>query len=84
MTAEESRVLGAVQRGEIPNGGPSEVVAHGLADQAPAEYWERWSREASDRIRHQVLEAKCRCRIAPPGTTADGRCGRCYSRVEAW
>jgi hypothetical protein len=53
--AETAReVLAAVDRGEIPRGGPSEAAARGLLDQLPDSYWDRWSEGAADRIRHSV------------------------------
>lgn len=52
MEPDEVRlaVLAAVERGDIPRGGPSELRALDLADDAPAGYWERWVREAAARI----------------------------------
>ncbi len=47
-------VLAAVDRGEIPRGGPSEAAARGLLDQLPAGYWDRWSEDTIDRIRRSV------------------------------
>ncbi len=47
-------VLAAVDRGEIPRGGPSEAAARGMLDQLPAGYWSRWSAGAVDRIRARV------------------------------
>lgn len=47
------RVLEAIERGEIPAGGPSELAAYDLLDDVPADYWERWSQEAAKRIRER-------------------------------
>ena len=47
-------VLAAVDRGEIPRGGPSEAAARELVDQLAAGYWDRWSDGAADRIRRSV------------------------------
>ena len=53
--AETAReVLAAVDRGEIPRGGPSEAAARDMLDQLPASYWDRWSEDAADRIRLSV------------------------------
>ena len=48
------RVLRAIERGEIPSGGPSELAAYELLDDVPAGYWERWSQGAVERIREQA------------------------------
>ncbi len=47
-------VATAIDRGEIPRGGPSEAAARGLLDQLPAGYWDRWSDGTADRIRRSV------------------------------
>jgi len=49
-------VRDAVERGDVPAGGPSEAAAHGLLDEIPAEYWRRWSEDAARRIRASVEE----------------------------
>lgn len=53
MTREDvqNAVAAAVDRGELPSGGPSEAAAHGLLDQLPPGYWQRWSEAAAERIR---------------------------------
>lgn len=53
MNREEIRrqVLEAVERGEIPKGGPSELAAYDLLDDVPDVYWERWSKQSVERIR---------------------------------
>ena len=33
-----------------------------------------------ERIRAQVRESICRCKLEPESITEDGRCGRCYGR----
>jgi hypothetical protein len=47
-------VAAAVDRGEIPRGGPSEAAARDMLDQIPAGYWDRWSEDTADRIRRSV------------------------------
>ncbi len=47
-------VAAAVDRGEIPRGGPSEAAARDMLDQLPAGYWDRWSEDTADRIRRSV------------------------------
>ena len=74
------RVLEAIERGEIPKGGPSELAAHGLTDDAPEGYWSRWGEGSAERIRGQVLETVCHCELEPDSIT-EGRCGRCLGRV---
>ena len=50
------RVLAAVERGELPRGGPSELAARDLtADVAPG-YWDKWSSGATRRIRAEAAE----------------------------
>ena len=44
------RVLEAIEAGEIPPGGPSELAAYDLLDDVPAGYWERWSKRSVERI----------------------------------
>ena len=48
------RVLEAIERGEIPKGGPSELAAYDLLDDVPPAYWGRWSQGAVERIREQA------------------------------
>jgi hypothetical protein len=50
------RLLEAIDRGEIPHGGPSELAAHDLLDDVPAGYWERWAEGSVERIREQLRE----------------------------
>jgi hypothetical protein len=59
MRADEVRkqVLDAIESGRIPRGGPSELAAHGLLDDAPPGYLERWAAAAVERIRRQNREA---------------------------
>ena len=40
----------AIERGEIPPGGPSELAVHDLLDDVPAGYWERWMKRSVERI----------------------------------
>lgn len=47
-------VLDAIARGDIPAGGPSELAARDLVDDAPARYWQRWSDDAAARISEQT------------------------------
>ncbi len=47
-------VAAAVDRGEIPRGGPSEAAALGVLDELPEGYWDRWSEDTADRIRRSV------------------------------
>lgn len=54
--AVRRQVLEAVERGDLPRGGPSELAARDLIDHAPASYWTTWTREAAERIRRQVRE----------------------------
>jgi hypothetical protein len=49
--------LDAIASGRIPPGGPSELAARGLLDDAPDGYWERWTLEAAERIRSQERRA---------------------------
>ena len=51
------RVLEAVERGEIPPGGPSELAAWDLLDDVPPAYLERWSQGSVERIREQTRKA---------------------------
>lgn len=46
-------VRAAIDRGELPRGGPSAADAFGLLETVPAGYWRRWSEVASERIRAQ-------------------------------
>jgi hypothetical protein len=48
------QVLAAIEAGRIPPGGPSELAAYGLVNDAPAGYWERWTARAVERIRERV------------------------------
>lgn len=48
--------LDAIARGELASGGPSELAARGLLDEAPATHWERWSADAAARIRAGLAE----------------------------
>lgn len=50
----QNAVAAAVDRGELPPGGPSEAAAHGLLDHLPDGYWQRWSEATVDRIRIQA------------------------------
>jgi hypothetical protein len=52
------RVLEAIERGEIPKGGPSELAAYDLLDDVPEGYWDRWSAESVERIQQQIREAR--------------------------
>ena len=47
-------VLDAIARGDIPAGGPSELAARDLVDDAPARYWQRWADDAAARIRERA------------------------------
>jgi hypothetical protein len=78
MSPEEVRrqILAAIDRGEIPMGGPSEICAYGLADEVPRDYWEGWSADATARIRAKAEHPRCCCGpFSEPGR--DGRCERC-------
>lgn len=77
MTADDIRreVLDAVQRGDIPRGGPSELAARDLIDDCPAGYWQRYIAEATARIREQAARPNCTC--ADGGRGGD-RCDRCW------
>jgi hypothetical protein len=78
MTPNEIRrqVLASVAEGKIPAGGPSELAARDLIDQAPGGYFERWSHDAAERIRARAARPRCVCgAVAAPGP--DGRCERC-------
>ena len=44
------QVLEAIERGEIPKGGPSELAAYHLLDDVPEGYWERWMKRSVQRI----------------------------------
>jgi hypothetical protein len=59
VNREEARrqVLEAIERGEVPKGGPSELAAYDLLDDVPPAYWERWSRGAVERIREQIRDS---------------------------
>jgi len=48
-------VLAAVERGEIPRGGPSEAAALGVLDELPEGYWKRWGEDAAQRIRSGLV-----------------------------
>jgi hypothetical protein len=52
MRSEEVRrqVLDAIDNGQVPRGGPSELAAYGLLDDVPVGYWERWTTAAAARI----------------------------------
>ena len=50
------QVLEAVERGDIPRGGPSELAAYDLIEDVPAGYWERWTARAAERIRQQTAK----------------------------
>lgn len=52
----QNAVAAAVDRGELPPGGPSEAAAQGLLDQLPDGYWQRWSEDAAERIRAAVRD----------------------------
>jgi hypothetical protein len=75
VTGDEVRrqVLEAVERGELPPGGPSELAARDLTADAPAGYWRRYSAEACARIRAD----RPRCSCADGGDGGD-RCRRCW------
>ena len=45
------QALDAVERGELPRGGPSELAARDLSADVPAGYWDKWSSGAARRIR---------------------------------
>jgi hypothetical protein len=47
-------VLEAVERGDLPRGGPSHLAALDELDTVGAEYWARWSAAATDRIRQKA------------------------------
>jgi hypothetical protein len=44
------RVLDAIERGDLPRGGPSELAAHDLLDEVPEGYFERWLAQAVGRM----------------------------------
>ena len=67
-------VLAAITRGLIPLGGPSELAARGLVEEAPAAYWHSWSCEAVERIRARPIYCSCIDNGEPDG----GRCSRCH------
>jgi len=70
------RVLEAVARGELPPGGPSELAALDLLDEAPSEHWERWSAHAAGRVRAQAKAVRCSC--ADGGElNAERQCTQC-------
>jgi hypothetical protein len=56
VTRDEIRrtALDAIAAGRVPRGGPTELAAYELLDDAPPGYWERWSREATERIRWET------------------------------
>jgi hypothetical protein len=37
--------------GDLPRGGPSDLAAYDLIDEAPPDYFERWANESAERIR---------------------------------
>jgi hypothetical protein len=76
------QVLTAVAEGKIPAGGPSELAARDLIDQAPDGYFERWSHDAAERIRAQARALRCSC-AGGPAELEDGRCLRCYGKTGA-
>lgn len=53
MTREgtQTAVAAAVERGELPRGGPSDAAALGLLDQLPDGYWSGWTEATAERIR---------------------------------
>jgi hypothetical protein len=44
------RVLDAIERGDLPRGGPSELAAHDLLHEVPEGYFERWLAQAVGRM----------------------------------
>jgi hypothetical protein len=50
------QVLQAVERGDVPRGGPSELAAYDLIDETPVGYFEPWAQEAAERIGRQERE----------------------------
>lgn len=46
----QNAVAAAVDRGDLPAGGPSDAAALGLLDELPAGYWPEWAELAADRI----------------------------------
>jgi hypothetical protein len=75
VTDEISRkVLEAVERGELPRGGPSHIAARALCEDTPPGYFERWSEKAAERIRQQASRPRCSC-ASPAGS--ESRCERC-------
>ena len=79
VTPEEIRqqVLAAIDRGEIPAGGPSEIAAYDLVDEVPRDYWQRWGSDAADRIRAKAARPVCTCGAFAEPELPDGRCSRC-------
>jgi hypothetical protein len=79
VTPEEVRrqVLQAIERGEIPMGGPSEIAAYGLIDEVPRDYWERWNGDAAARIKAKAERPRCTCGRFSEPSGADQRCQRC-------
>jgi hypothetical protein len=80
MIRDEIRqlLLDAIERGEIPPHGPSELAALGLLEDVPEGYFERWAQDSSERIREQTAQARCTCAI--PADIERGRCSRCGRR----
>ncbi|HLM25425.1 MAG TPA: hypothetical protein VK304_00495 [Thermoleophilaceae bacterium] len=77
LRAEVRRhVLQAVDRDDLPRGGPSELAALDLLEETPAHYLERWGQEAAERIRARAVE----CRCFDGGVPHEGHCQRCYGR----
>jgi anti-sigma factor RsiW len=60
------QVLDAIARGELPSGGPSELAARDLLDDAPAAYWERWAADTAARIRARLPEPAATEEEPPP------------------
>ena len=44
-----------------PFGGPSEIAARDLAEDAPVSYWERWSARSVASIRAHTQMVRCSC-----------------------
>jgi hypothetical protein len=72
-----AHVRAAVERGELPAGGPSDLAARDLHRDLST-----WATGAATRIRNRVMFCSC---VAPDDEADDTtftRCGRCYGLVK--
>lgn len=84
MIETRRHVHDAVARRELPPGGPSELAALDLLDEAPSPHWERWSADTADRARAHAKAVRCCCADGGTGpvSEADARCSRCWDSPE--